>query len=1161
MANSQSYLTELCLLLGVQRPEPKQPDESRNDYVFERMLSVPGLDGKPETKRIDLYKRGCFILESKQGTSASTSPTDLPLFGGTGTGHVKRGIGFRGSDAWHRAMRSARTQAEAYGKALPKDHGWPPFLLVVDVGYCIEMWANFAMDGKAYTQFPDRNRFRIFHDEAQAKGAPTLRDPWAREQLARIWSEPLVLDPSRHAASVTRDIAGKLADLARSLEKRGRGEANAEFLMRCLFCMFAEDIGLLPKDSFTSLLVGLRGHPEKFAPMMTGLWKEMDQGRDLSMVLQCPLRAFNGKFFRHQQAWAIDDEQLELLIAAAKADWSHVEPAIFGTLLERALEPEERHKLGAHYTPRAYVERLVLPTIIEPLRADWLAAQKEADLIEAAGGSSGREKARQRILDFHQYLCRVRVLDPACGSGNFLYVTLEHMKRLEGEVLQRLADFDAAGGAGQITSKEGGGEAVHPRQFLGIEVNHRAAAIAEMVLWIGYLQWQARTLAATADPDLRRKLESRAVLEDLRNIECRDAVLAWDRIDLERDEHGKPLTRWDGKTTKPHPVTGKSVPDETARVAIQKYVCARRAEWPKADFVVGNPPFLGNKRMRQCLGDGYVEALRRAWSDVPDTVDLVMYWWANAARLARAGAVRRFGFITTNSITQTFNRKTIATAIGDGKLRIAFAIPDHPWVDSEDGAAVRVAMTAATSCAEGALEGRQLEVVSEEDAGLESVGVRVGFSERPGLVHADLSIGPNVAGALSLKANRGVSFQGYVLVGERFVLSLAEHEALAGASDAVGQSMLRPWKNGRDLLHRTLPRYVIDCFGWTQEDLRNSATAIYQHLLVGVKPFRDQVARKNHRERWWIWGEARPGMRRACHGLARVVVTNFAAKHRVFLFESPTTALDHNIYVIATDDPFVLGVLSSRLHVTWMLAAGSTLEDRPLWLNSTCFLPFPFPARDDSGLVEHVRDLGEQLDAHRKRQQAPHPDLTITGMYNVLEALREGRALTATERAIHDKGLVSILKQIHDELDAAVFDAYGWPRDLDDEGILQRLVDLNAQRADEERRGIVRWLRPDFQAPKAQAQTGKADLGLVTLEADEDEEEVPAPKKLPRPKNPAEAVAAIHRFFAGLRRPVTVEDVAAQFDGWRPDAIDLTLRIAESYGDLRELRDGRWASG
>jgi len=247
------------------------------------------------------------------------------------------------------------------------------------------------------------------------------------------------------------------------------------------------------------------------------------------------------------------------------------------------------------------------------------------------------------------------------------------------------------------------GVTVDPHQLLGLELNPRAAAIAEMVLWIGYLQWHFRTRGQVLPPQ--------PVLKDFHNIEHRDAVLAYDRMEYVTDERGVPVSRWNGKTFKKHPVTGEDVPDDTARVPLERYVNPCKAEWPQADFVVGNPPFIGKLTIRGSLGDGYVEALRSTWPEVPESADFVMYWWNHAADLARLGKLRRFGLITTNSLRQAYNRRVIAHhLVAKAPLSLVFAIPDHPWVDSADGAAVRIAMTVAQA---GIADGRLAETFAE----------------------------------------------------------------------------------------------------------------------------------------------------------------------------------------------------------------------------------------------------------------------------------------------------------------------------------------------------------------------------------------------------------------------------------------------------------------
>ena len=606
-ANYALFLTELCDLLHVPRPEPSRPDDSENGYVFERAVTFQNGDDSTSPGRIDLYKRGCFVLEAKQGSERPEGTGELIL----PRRPKRRGTAVRGTDGWDDAMLAARGQAEQYVRALPASEPNPPFLIVVDVGHSIELLADFTRQGRTYTPFPDALSHRVKLTD--------LADEAMRERLRLVWTDPLNLDPSRRSAKVTREVADRLAKLAVSLERSDYSvEAVAQFLMRCIFTFFAEDVGLLPKESFTNLLRSLRDREEAalFPEMVRSLWETMKTG-GFSPILRAQVLRFNGGLFESAEALPVTDEQLALLVQAGEKQWRDVEPAIFGTLLERALNPIERHKLGAHYTPRAYVERLVMPTIIEPLRNEWANVQTAAVTLATEGDLP---KARDEVRAFLRKLCDTTVLDPACGTGNFLYVTLEHMKRLEGEVRDSLRGF------GETQSAfEGFGLTVDPHQLRGIEINPRAAAIADLVLWIGYLQWHFRTFGA--------KVPAEPIIKAFHNIECRDAVLAYDGTEPLRDERGNPVTRWDGRTMKKHPVTGEDVPDDSVRVPVAKYLNPRKAEWPSADYVIGNPPFIGKLYMLSSLGDSYVESLRNAWPDVPNSVDFVMMWWARAASL------------------------------------------------------------------------------------------------------------------------------------------------------------------------------------------------------------------------------------------------------------------------------------------------------------------------------------------------------------------------------------------------------------------------------------------------------------------------------------------------------------------------------------------------
>ncbi len=359
-------------------------------------------------------------------------------------------------------MMNAKRQAEEYARALPTSHGWPPFILICDVGHCIEVYADFSGQGKNYTQFPDRQGFRIYLED--------LRADEVRERLRKIWLEPRSLDPAQASAKVTRDIAKRLAEVSLALEKQKYPAQDvAMFLMRCLFTMFAEDVGLLPEKSFKEVLEECEKKPEAFTHDVGQLWEAMDLGA-WAHVLKTKVKKFNGEFFRNRAALPLDRAEIGELRQAASYTWREVDPSIFGTLLEQALDPEERKRLGAHYTPRAYVERLVIATIIEPLREDWRNVQATAETLRGTGDLKG---AATEVKTFHDKLCETRVLDPACGSGNFLYVSLELMKRLEGEVLEALLDL-----GGQEALRGLGSHSVDPHQFLGLELNPRERGTA-----------------------------------------------------------------------------------------------------------------------------------------------------------------------------------------------------------------------------------------------------------------------------------------------------------------------------------------------------------------------------------------------------------------------------------------------------------------------------------------------------------------------------------------------------------------------------------------------------------------------------------------------------------------------------------------------------------
>jgi hypothetical protein len=650
------------------------------------------------------------------------------------------------------------------------------------------------------------------------------------------------------------------------------------------------------------------------------------------------------------------------------------------------------------------------------------------------------------------------------------------------------------------------------------------------------------------------------VLKNFRNITEGDAILAYDREELVRDEHGRPVTRWDGRSMTTDLATCREVPDETKRVELYRYVNPRPAKWPDADFIIGNPPFIGTKRVRDTLGDGYVDALATAYPDMPRNTDFVMFWWRRAAELVRHGNARRFGLITTNSLPQVFNRKVVAAQLTAEKpLSIVFAIPDHPWYLSGDMSAVRVAMTVGAA---GKQDGQLFRVVDPRRNAAQRGDELLPPLHGP--IVASLSVGVDVDSARSLRANEGLCRQGVKLGASGFIVSREQAKRLNPMASSVVAARIRPYLRNKDITGKPRDALVLDLYGLSEHQALDSFSAIYDFLISHVRVDRQQSRRKAYREKWWIFVEPRPDLRRAIANLHRYIVTPEVAKFRPFVFVEGPVLPDASLYVIATTDAYILGVLSSSIHRSWVLApgVGGTLENRPRYHNSRCFDVFPFPAATKAQ-QQAIRNLAEQLDAHRKRVLAAHQDLTLTGLYNVLEKLRAGAALTSKEAALTSKeedilerGLVSVMRHLHEQIDAAVFDAYGWPRDLSDEEILARLVELNKERRAEEAKGLVRWLRPEYQAPAAKkivvGEQGKLDIAHVPSPAK-------AQRKASWPKTLPERVTTIRGLLSEQSRPAHLEELARCFQRAPRDDVQEVLNALVALGLARRLDDNRYA--
>lgn len=1064
-----SFIFQLCYVIGVELPDQHQPGS--DDYRFERPVAFRHDDGSMHWGYIDCYRRNCFVLEAKQSAKAVTRKPDVKAV----RPHMK-------ASASNGSLTVAKNQAENYAKALDE---WPPFLITTSVGASLELWSDFARMGKGYVQFPDRDRHRIQLED--------LRDPAVRERLRRVWEDPMSLDPALQVAKVTADMADLLAQVVRSIHARGPravdGSVDAVnkegwekkttlFLIQCLFAMFADSVGLIENRAFRQLLHDHRVAPGQFHKAAGQLFQAMDRG-GYCQVLHQRLPCFRGGLYSQDVALALNEDELTILCAAADRDWSGVEPAIFGGLMEKALSPDERSLLGAHYTPRAYVERLVEATIMDGLREEWTSVQSNA--VDAyKNGQAGR--ARKAVRTYHRRLCEIRVLDPACGTGNFLYVAMELMKALEDEVLSQLDQFGDDQALKKIEKVS-----VGPRQFLGIEKNAHAAWIAEIVMWVGHLQGHYRRGGG--------RQPSEPVLEDYKAIQRRDAIVSGGRFDP--SDMGSGLGLSDLANVRPTP-------------------------WPEADFIIGNPPFIAAKDMRRELGGAYVDAVWAISEGRFRSADFVTCWWRRAAEILTQpkSRLRRFGFITTNSVTQTLSRRVLDDHLAGGPpMRLCFAIPDHPWTTGPDSAAVRIAMTVAER---GAANGRgRLLTVRSEAPQMEGLS-HLTFSEQLGDIGSDLTIGGGMVQARPLKANAMLAYRGMQLMGEGFQIRPQERQALDRLSDEGLAPPVRPYRNGRDLTDRSRGLEVIDLFGWDEDEARRRHPGYVQHLMERVKPSRDANARAAYRDAWWVFGEPRRELRTALEGLPRYIVTVETAKHRWFRFLDAEILPDNRLVCIASDDPFVLGVLSSTVHRAWALAAGSLLEDRPVYAKGACFDRFPFPIV--SGIVrEDIAVLAEQIDGLRVRVLERNPNLTMTRIYNVLQKLGRGEALSAAEQSIRREGCVDMIGDLHRRLDDRVIDAYGWSRmALSEAAMVEALLALNQERSKVEGAGQVDFLRPDYQRSRVPLEMTAPVLALPeTVRVD-----------LPILSNKPDQLAS--EVVAALRaagRPSKAQDLAAGFSG------------------------------
>ena len=933
---AQSHFNDLCRLLGVETPT--DADRTGQFYTFEKGASkTGGGDGWA-----DVWKRGCFAWEYK---------------------------------GKHKDLAAALKQLKLYQGALDN----PPLLIVCDMEK-IEVhtaWTNMVQTVTVFA-------------------LDDLLDGQKRALLRKAFSETEVdtFKPGRKRSDLTAAVAKDFVTLAQSLRDRGHpADKVAHFVNRMVFCMFAEDVELLPDKLFKRMLEASLGDPGSFVENAQKLFAAM--AKPNGKIDFKRIEWFNGGLFDDDNALPLEHADIKTALNAANQDWSNIDPSIMGTLFERGLDPGKRSQLGAHYTDPEKIMMILNPVIVEPLTREWdgVKAEIEAELQkrETARSAGAKTQAFNRAtslkIAFLERLRRFRILDPACGSGNFLYLGLkalkdiEHRINTECEPLGIARDFPAIG----------------PENMLGIEINPFAAELARVSVWIGEIQWmREHGFDASRNP----------ILKSLDNIVCHDALLNDDGTEY---------------------------------------------AWPAADAIIGNPPFLGGKRLRDSLGDATVETLFSVFEDrVPAEADLVCYWFAKTWELLESRFVARAGLVSTNSIRGGANRQVLDAVLDGGRIFEAWS--DEAWV--LDGAAVRVSLV----CFDGG-NGNGKRKLDGADVPR---------------INADLTANAgDLTKAARLAENSGVAFMGDTKGGAFDIPGELARQWLKMPVNPNGNSnaeVLRPWVNGMDVTRRAAGKWIID-FGWTMTEQDAALFENpFQFALEKIKPVREQNKREAYARNWWRHVEPRQGLMSKKDGISRWLVTPEVSKHRVFRWLDKRVLPDHKLQVIARDDDVTFGILVSRMHLAWSLGVGSWhgVGNDPRYTISTTFETFPFPIGLTPNIpaADYAADPRAQaIDAAAKRlnelrdnwlnpadlvQRMPE---VVPGFPDRILPVNDAAAAILKKRTLTNlyNERPAWLDQAHRDLDAAVAVAYGWTDwgedGLADEVILERLFKLNQERA------------------------------------------------------------------------------------------------------------------
>ena len=963
-AGAQPFFIDLCAVLGV--PTPDDPAH----YSFERLTEKMG-----EARGwADVFKRRCFGWENK-------AP---------------------GGD-----LKAALKQLKMYASALDN----PPLLIVSD-----------RLLIQVYTQFTgtptEVHEFRL----------KDLADPAKRETLRKCWTDPDWLKPKRTSRDITKKAADAFASVAQRMrdERQIAPERVSHFLTQCVFCFFAEDVGLLPEKLFDRL-VSKQMMPDRLRNSLVELFTKMRDG-GLFGVDDIPW--FNGGLFKTIDVPELTPMDVTALRSAAYENWSAIDVSIFGTLFERGLNPKKRSQLGAHYTDPHTIMRIVEPVVQRPLIAEWTVIRdsiaKQSERGRKYKDETFKKAMKEAQAQFNAWLERLRdyrVLDPACGSGNFLFLALKSLKDIELATHIEAEKLGLQRPVDMVTS---------PANVLGIELDEYAAELARVTVWIGELQWCL---------EHGFNFKQNPVLEPLDHIENRDALLT-----------------------------------------LSPSLTHVEALWPRADAVTGNPPFVGDKKMRAELGDDYTEALRKVYAGrVPGGADLVTYWFEKARTAIANGDLQNAGLVSTNSIRQRANRSVLQAAADTAPIFDAWS--DEEWVN--EGAAVRVSLVAfGRSGLAPRLNGEAVTAI---------------FADLKG-ANAEHASG-DLTQAKPLAENADASYFGFCLAGPFKVDQKVAQSWLAQPNphQRPNSDVLKPIYNGSDITRRWAGHWVVDFGASMSEADAAMYEAPFRFATSTIQPIRATNREAQRAKQWWRHGRPRPELRSKLAALSRYIATVETAKHRTFVFFPITVAPEHSLIVIPRADDATFGVLSSRLHTVWALARGGTLEDRPRYNSLATFEPFPFPpgltprdtahqrvetladgavipadlapsAGSDGGRVrDHAIDIAraaKRLNDLREAwlnppewtervaevtplgmTESPYPDRVLPKATLNADALKALSKRTLTN--LYNER-PAWLANAHAALDAAVAAAYGWndyAAEMSDDEILSRLLALNHERS------------------------------------------------------------------------------------------------------------------